>query len=60
LHLTVARLERPWPRPAVERFLGWGAELELEPFECPEAVLFESRLQPGGAVYTAMERFPLA
>ena len=59
LHLTQARLDRPWPRGAVERFLDWGRGLVLEPFICRELVLFSSELGPGGAVYTALERFPL-
>ena len=60
VHLTVARLKGRWPRSAVERFLAWGGELELEPFACTEVVLFESALVPGGAVYTALERMPLS
>lgn len=59
LHLTQARLDRPWPREAVERFLSWGRNLDLASFECSEVVLFKSDLRPGGAVYTALERFPL-
>ena len=59
LHLTQARLDRPWPRGAVERFLEWGRGLAFAPFTCREVVLFESELRPGGAVYTALERFPL-
>lgn len=59
LHLTQARLDRPWPPEDVERFLSWGQNLDLESFECPEIVLFESELRPGGAVYTALERFEL-
>jgi 2'-5' RNA ligase len=59
LHLTQARLDRPWPPDAVERFLAWGTALNPEPFRCTEAVLFSSRLQPGGAVYTPVERMPL-
>ncbi|MEE4272701.1 MAG: RNA 2',3'-cyclic phosphodiesterase [Thermoanaerobaculales bacterium] len=59
LHLTQARLNRPWPRRAVERFLDWGRSLELPPFGCSEVVLFTSDLRPDGAVYTALERFPL-
>jgi 2'-5' RNA ligase len=60
LHLTLARLDRPWPRPAVERYLSWGQNLDLASFECSEVVLFESDLRPGGAVYTALERFELS
>jgi 2'-5' RNA ligase len=59
LHLTQARLPRPWPPSAVERFLQWGSSLELDPFGCPEVVLFSSELRPGGVVYTALERMPL-
>lgn len=59
LHLTQARLERPWPPEDVERFLSWGQNLDVASFECPEVVLFESDLRRGGAVYTALERFPL-
>jgi len=59
LHLTQARLDRAWPRSAVEHFIEWGRGLELEPFTCREVVLFASELRPGGAVYTPLERFPL-
>ncbi len=59
LHLTQARLDRAWPRNAVERFIEWGRGLELDLFTCREVVLFASELRPGGAVYTPLERFPL-
>jgi len=59
LHLTQARLDRGWPPSAVERFLSWGRNLDLDSFTCSEIVLFKSDLRPGGAVYTALERFPL-
>lgn len=60
LHLTQARLDRPWPRGAVERFLDWGRTLDLPSFRCHDIVLFRSELRPGGAVYTALERIELA
>ena len=59
LHLTQARLRGAWPPAAVERFLQWGQELEIESFICSEAILFSSDLRSDGAVYTAMERFSL-
>jgi 2'-5' RNA ligase len=59
LHLTQARLDRPWPADAVAHFLEWGRDLELGEFVAGEVVLFSSRLQPGGAVYTALERMSL-
>jgi 2'-5' RNA ligase len=60
IHLTQARLKARWPSTAVDRFLEWGEALELEAFDCREVVLYKSDLQPGGAVYTALERLPLA
>jgi len=59
LHVTQARLDRPWPQIAVDRFLAWGSGLQLEPFRCDEVVLFVSRLERGGAVYTPLARMPL-
>jgi 2'-5' RNA ligase len=59
IHLTLARLKAQWPKSAVDRFLEWGDNLDLEAYTCREAVLFSSDLQPGGAVYTALERFSL-
>lgn len=59
VHLTQARLKTQWPKSAVERFLQWGDDLGLESFKCREAVLYSSDLQPTGAVYTALERYPL-
>jgi 2'-5' RNA ligase len=59
LHLTQARLDRGWPEDAVSRFLEWSRELRLPAFRCDDVVLFSSRLRPGGAVYTPLERMPL-
>jgi len=57
-HLTLGRVKGPgregW-RDVLERAGGSG----LGGFEVTEYVLFESRLDPGGAVYTAIRRFPL-
>ena len=59
MHLTVARLRRPWPASDAERFASWGNRLNFEPFFCRELVLFESDLRPSGAVYKARARFGL-
>lgn len=59
LHLTQARIARGWPEEAVTHFLSWGEALSIEPFCCTEVVLFASELRCGGAVYTALERYPL-
>lgn len=58
-HLTMARLREPWRERDAQSFLHWGEGLSLEPFACDELVLFASSLEPGGAVYTALERIPL-
>lgn len=58
-HVTVARPRRPWSQRVVERF---AAEFEPpvgEPFTVREGVLYRSRLDPGGAIYTPLARFPL-
>lgn len=58
-HVTLARLRSRWPHSAVERFLEWGRDVDLGAFECTEVALIESSLEPGGAVYTPLERIPL-
>lgn len=57
LHLTLARLERPWGAHAVEHFLVQVGKWQLTPFVAREITLYESRLLPGGAAYTALGRF---
>jgi 2'-5' RNA ligase len=59
LHITLARIERPWGARAVDDFLHAVGRWNVEPFEAREVVIFESRLQPGGAVYTALRRLPV-
>jgi len=55
LHLTQARVKKPWAESDVSRFLGWADGLNLGAFECARLVLFRSELKPSGAVYTALE-----
>jgi 2'-5' RNA ligase len=59
LHITLARIERPWGGRAVDDFLHALGRWQLEPFEARELVLFSSLLQPGGAVYEALRRLPV-
>ena len=58
-HLTLGRVKGPgrgeW-RAMLERVAGQAAG----PFDVREYVLFHSRPGPEGAVYTALQRFPLA
>ncbi|HPC83249.1 MAG TPA: RNA 2',3'-cyclic phosphodiesterase [Thermoanaerobaculaceae bacterium] len=59
LHLTLARLDRPWPEPEAERFLAAVGGWSFEPFVAQEVVLFESHLGAGGSRYTALRRWPV-
>lgn len=59
VHLTMARIKTRWSGDAVDRYLEWARGVTAMQFVCREVVLFESRLEPGGAVYTALERIPL-
>lgn len=59
LHLTLARLERPWPEAAARQFLTEVGSWSFEPFVAREVVLFESQLGAGGSRYTALQRWPV-
>ena len=53
-HLTIARASGRATAPPAD--VAWAVP---EPFEVREVTLFESRLHPAGARYTALARFPL-
>lgn len=59
-HLTLARLRDPWTAAAVEEFRrevdGW----ELPPWDARSCVLYESRLEPSGAVHTPLRTLAFA
>ena len=56
LHLTLARLERPWVPSACEHFISEVRRWSLPVFEASELVVFQSELRPSGAVYTPLHR----
>ncbi|MDM7922010.1 MAG: RNA 2',3'-cyclic phosphodiesterase [Pyrinomonadaceae bacterium] len=57
-HLTIARIRsEKGVRPLIDRHRRLTAEYVQ--FEINELVLYESRLSPGGSVYTPLSRFPL-
>ena len=58
LHLTLARLDRPWGVQAVEHFRVQVRKWRLPEFTPREIVLFRSELGPAGATYTALRRWP--
>ena len=57
IHLTLARLDHPWPAPVAERFKGEVGRWSLPAFVAGEVTLFQSDLQRGGAVYRVVNRF---
>jgi RNA 2',3'-cyclic 3'-phosphodiesterase len=57
-HLTLGRVNGPG-QDGWRDFLERSGRLDLGEFEVMEYVLFESRLDPRGAVYTPLRRFPL-
>lgn len=59
LHLTLARLERPWPEADCQRFVDAVGAWRFAAFTAREVVLFESQLAPGGARYTPLRRWPV-
>jgi len=59
LHLTLARIERPWSAPAIEHFLVAVGKWQFPAIRAREAVLFASELRPSGAVYTPLARWPV-
>lgn len=58
-HVTVARCDPPWPRPAAERFAAALGGPLGEPFALDRAALIASRLGPGGARYRPVGVYPL-
>ena len=59
LHLTLARLERPWGVHAVEHYVVQVGKWRFPEFTAREAILFLSELGPSGAVYTVLRRWPV-
>jgi 2'-5' RNA ligase len=56
LHLTLARMERPWTPSVCEHFIAEVRRWSLPAFEAGEVVVFGSELKPSGAVHTPLHR----
>jgi 2'-5' RNA ligase len=56
-HVTLARVRDPWPAGAVDAFRRALDAAGLPAFRCDECVLYESRLNPAGAVHTPLRSF---
>jgi len=59
-HLTLARVRRPWPREAVERFRSEAEAWEFPEWAVRSCVLFQSRLSPHGATHTPLREWTLS
>lgn len=59
-HLTMMRLRDPWPPASIELFQKTLREFDSAPFPIDAVTLFSSRLNPSGAVHTAVRKFALA
>jgi 2'-5' RNA ligase len=58
-HVTLARVPGLWPKPAAERFAAAFAGPIGEPWTATHGTLFQSKLSPKGARYSAVAEFPL-
>ncbi len=56
LHVTLARLDRPWGAADVETYSIAVSKWRLAEFTAREVVLFSSELRPSGPVYTPLRR----
>lgn len=57
-HVTLARLRDPWPPSAVELFRREADGWPLPSWPALRCVLYESRLDPAGAVHTPLYEWP--
>ena len=59
-HLTMMRIRDPWPPASIDLFQKTMREFESATFPVEAVTLFSSRLNPSGAVHTAVRKFALA
>jgi 2'-5' RNA ligase len=59
-HVTLARLRRPWPAEAVETFREKVEAWAFPSWPLRSAVLYESRLDPAGAIHTPLAEWTFA
>ena len=59
-HVTLARLREPWGRGAVEAFREAAGGWPFPEWRVRSVVLYSSRLDPSGAVHTALREWPVA
>jgi RNA 2',3'-cyclic 3'-phosphodiesterase len=59
-HVTLGRVRQPWPREAVERFVREADAWSFPDWPVRSCVLYESCLNPSGAVHTPLREWALA
>jgi 2'-5' RNA ligase len=59
-HLTLMRMREGWPPSSIELFSKSLRDYESAPFIVDAVTLFNSQLNPHGAIHTAVQRFALA
>jgi 2'-5' RNA ligase len=59
-HLTLFRIRDGWPPASIDLFQRSLSSYRSEPFTVDTITLYESKLDPRGAVHTPLRRFPLA
>ena len=59
-HLTMMRLRDHWPPASVDLFERTMRDYKSEPFVVDAVTLYSSKLNPNGAVHTAVRKFELA
>ena len=58
-HLTIMRIRDQWPRACIEAFEQALGSYESAPFTVSRVTLYSSKLNPSGAIHTAIREFPL-
>jgi 2'-5' RNA ligase len=58
-HLTIMRIRDPWPHACIDAFEGALGSYESAPFVIESVTLYSSKLNPGGAIHTAVKEFRL-
>ena len=59
-HLTLMRIRDQWPTPAIEAFESALRDFRSAAFAVDRVTLYSSRLNPKGAIHTALREFLLA
>ena len=59
-HLTLVRIRDSWPPACIETFQTALKNFQSQPFPVESVTLYSSKLNPQGAVHTALKQFTLA